>query len=151
MKNKILRLAIGSILIGACVTWGVSQLSCADQFVTDFARRMHDRNVEVTKHDQDILRQVHPFLIRAADDKTISSSFWVMVRQAPVKEIAWAEAVKLIQSGMVISVFQSHSLEVDLTTKDGRRFTTKEPEIDRVYKVCYEVDPKCVFMRYATE
>lgn len=60
-------------------------------------------------------------------------------------QIPWAEAVELIRSCQVTSVVQTHSLEVDIFTQDGRKLHTQEPEIDLVIKEARQASDKCGF------
>jgi len=54
-------------------------------------------------------------------------------------ELSWEEAINTLNSGNVVSVGQSHSLEVAFTLKDGNIVNTIEPTIDAIFD---EVD-KC--------
>lgn len=66
-------------------------------------------------------------------------------------DISWQEATSLIHSCEVDMAFQTHNLKVTLTLKDGTRVTTKEPEIDDVFKVVEEAQPTCGTIPLATE
>lgn len=125
--------------------------SGADRFVSRFAESLRLSKTPVTTQEQDILRKAYPLLLRAADDKVLPVFFWEMVRQAPPETIEWSKAKQLIQSGKVVSVSQTHRLDVALITRDGRNYHTKAPEIDLVNAVLREVDPNGVFMLYETE
>jgi len=66
-------------------------------------------------------------------------------------EVDWDTAVKIIHSGEVASVFQTHSLEITLYLKDGQEIHTVEPAIDAVI---HEVDicgDRCSQIMIATE
>jgi urease gamma subunit len=56
--------------------------------------------------------------------------------------ISWPEAVTLIRSGDLHSGWQNHDRSVGLVMKDGRTFTTVEPELDGVYRILKEIYPK---------
>ena len=60
------------------------------------------------------------------------------------------EAKKLILEGKVTSIFQAHSLEVRLTTEEGE-FSTREPEIDEVWKAWKACGSRCAKIQLATE
>ena len=47
--------------------------------------------------------------------------------------ISWQDALSLLQSGVVDRVSQSHSLQVQLTLKNGNRYDTEEPTIDAIF------------------
>ncbi len=47
--------------------------------------------------------------------------------------IAWDQAVKMIKSGQVRTVIQTHSLYVGLSTTNGVWYHTTEPRIDEVF------------------
>ncbi len=66
------------------------------------------------------------------------------------KSISWDEAVALIRGGSITSVGQTHSLTVGLSG-GGRRYSTREPEIDAVWHVVCEVDPKHEWIQFGTE
>ncbi len=66
------------------------------------------------------------------------------------KEISREEAKNLILEGKVKSLFQAHSLQVQLTTDEGS-FTTQEPVIDEVFKVWKECGEACKGIPLATE
>lgn len=65
--------------------------------------------------------------------------------------ISWEEARELILSGEVEFIFQAHSLEVQINTRDGRRFVTTEPRIDEVFAVVGECGDTCLNIGLATE
>ena len=77
-----------------------------------------------------------------------------MQEQCAIKEfsneISREEAKKLILEGKVTSIFQAHSLEVRLTTEEGE-FSTREPEIDEVWKVWKACGSRCAKIQLATE
>ena len=57
--------------------------------------------------------------------------------------ISWEKAIKMIHSGEIESVSQTHSLAVSLTTKEGVQFKTKEPAIDKVFQEIKECGEPC--------
>lgn len=67
------------------------------------------------------------------------------------KEISREEAKKLILWGKVRQIFQSHALDVKLTTKDGKKFHTKEDRIDDIFKVIDQCGNPCKDIPLATE
>ncbi len=66
-------------------------------------------------------------------------------KQTTKTEITWEEAVELIGSCRVESVFQDHSRNVGLTLKDGTSRSTIEPEIDMVLEEAEIASNKCGF------
>jgi hypothetical protein len=71
--------------------------------------------------------------------------------EATPMTLSWAEAEKMILSGDVQQVAQTHALAVYLTLKDGREFVTKEPSIDEVFRVVERCGEKCAGIALATE
>ena len=65
--------------------------------------------------------------------------------------LSWPEAEKMILSGDVQQVAQTHALVVYLTLKDGREFVTKEPSIDEVFRLVERCGEKCAGIALATE
>jgi hypothetical protein len=53
--------------------------------------------------------------------------------------VPWEEAIKVLQTGQVTRVIQTHQLYVSLWLKNGSVITTKEPNI---YAISYELS-KC--------
>lgn len=66
------------------------------------------------------------------------------------KNISREEAKNLILEGKVKSLFQAHSLQVDLTTDEGS-FTTQEPAIDEVFEIIKKCGEACKDIPLATE
>ncbi|GAA4641635.1 hypothetical protein GCM10023115_01090 [Pontixanthobacter gangjinensis] len=66
-------------------------------------------------------------------------------------EISWTEAVEYINSGGVETAMQTHSLFVYLQMKDGREFTTTEPNIDEVFRVIRNCGEPCADIARITE
>lgn len=48
--------------------------------------------------------------------------------------VSWVEAIRILNSGEVELVSQTHSLEVTLLLEDGRIIQTKEPDIDDIFE-----------------
>ncbi|MTW10041.1 hypothetical protein GM658_05455 [Pseudoduganella eburnea] len=67
------------------------------------------------------------------------------------KKVTWQLAEKLILSGRIRTIVQSHDRSVLLLTSDGQGFIAKEPEIDRAINLSGEVDPCHVFIGVVTE
>jgi hypothetical protein len=65
--------------------------------------------------------------------------------------IDWEAAKQMILGGDVARVIQAHSLEVYLVLKDGREFTTIEPEIDDVFEVVDQCGEVCKGIIQVTE
>ncbi len=66
-------------------------------------------------------------------------------------QISWEEALALLNSGEVTSVFQAHSLSVTLTLKDGRTLHTVEPAIDDIFAAVEACGEPCADIALATE
>ena len=49
-------------------------------------------------------------------------------------EVDWSTAIKILRSGQVSEVIQSHNLEVLMNLDDGNQIKTIEPAIDQVFK-----------------
>jgi hypothetical protein len=56
--------------------------------------------------------------------------------------IDWQEACRKLEKGEVVLAGQSHNLTVKLTDADGRRFMTREPEIDAIIKAIDALPPE---------
>lgn len=65
--------------------------------------------------------------------------------------ISWPQAQEYIKNCQVDMAMQAHSLNVDLTLKDGKRVRTVEPMIDDVFKVVNGATEKCGNIGIATE
>ena len=65
--------------------------------------------------------------------------------------IPWEEALTILNSGEVASVFQTHSLSVTLTLKDGRELRTVEPTIDAIFAAVTACGEPCADITLATE
>jgi hypothetical protein len=65
--------------------------------------------------------------------------------------VSWDEAQALILSGQVQQVVQLHSLEVQLTLKDGRQVTTTEPNLDDVIRLIDQCGDNCRGIAVASE
>lgn len=72
-------------------------------------------------------------------------------RDGASEEVAWSEAVALLEDCRVGMIVQLHSLRVDLTLKDSRKVHTTEPAIDEVFRVYERVQPTCGSIPIATE
>jgi hypothetical protein len=67
------------------------------------------------------------------------------------KKITWQLAEKMILSGRIRTIVQSHDRSVLLLAIDGQGFLSKEPEIDRAIDLSGVVDPCHVFIGVVTE
>jgi hypothetical protein len=67
------------------------------------------------------------------------------------EEIAWSEAVALIEGCEVTMAFQTHALDVYLETKDGRDVHAVEPSIDDIFAVINATRDECGTFPIATE
>ena len=68
-----------------------------------------------------------------------------------VDQISWEEALALLNSGEVTSIFQAHSLSVTLTLKDGRTLHTVEPAIDDIFAAVEACGEPCADIALMTE
>ena len=67
------------------------------------------------------------------------------------EEVAWEEAVMVLNSGEVAEVFQTHALDVELRLKNGRWLHTVEPTIDAIFTAVNECGEPCAEIMMATE
>lgn len=67
------------------------------------------------------------------------------------REIAWEDAVALLQTGEVEQVVQLHNLTVTLYLKDGQKTTTIEPTIDLIFDEIQNCGAPCSDIMLATE
>ncbi len=65
--------------------------------------------------------------------------------------VSWQEAIEILKSGKVDSVFQTHSRVVTLIMKDGSELQTREPSIDLVFDVIDECGAPCADIAKITE
>ncbi len=65
--------------------------------------------------------------------------------------VDWETAVEIVNSGEVEMAFQTHSLDVTLMLKDGRRIETVEPGIDDIMDVIDACGSPCQNIAIATE
>jgi hypothetical protein len=70
---------------------------------------------------------------------------------ATSKQLSWAQARKMVLAGVVNDIHQSHNLRVELVTRSGSIYVTREPKIDAVFEIAHVVDPCHVFIRMITE
>jgi hypothetical protein len=63
----------------------------------------------------------------------------------------WATALTFLNSGQVVQVSQSDSLQVILTLRDGRQLATTEPAIDDVLKAIEQCGDLCNDIVVTTE
>jgi len=68
-----------------------------------------------------------------------------------LKEYSWEDIEKIINSGEVTEVFQSHALDVEINLKDGTKISTKEPKIDAIFGLIDTCGEKCKDIIKATE
>ena len=65
--------------------------------------------------------------------------------------VSWNEAIRILNSGEVEQVLQTHSLEVTLILKDGTRIKTKEPNVDDILDEVEKCGSRCENIFLATE
>lgn len=147
------RLTIASILVVTVAVLACAEGSAdpADRFVATFSGWLVSQKHSVTPEEKDALRKVHRLLVLASRDAIIRRYFWSTVSESETKEIEWSKAKDMILAGQAISVGQTHALHVSITGRDGVEYRTREPKIDEVLRLLEEVDPKRVFISFATE
>lgn len=123
----------------------------SDGLVAHLSQCLARQKQEMTAEQEEALRLVHPLLLIAAKEKYCRKYLWKAVDTSEETEIKWEDAKRMILEGEVVQVFQAHNLDVWLVGADGRRYRSKEPQIDRVWYLTKEVDPKSVFIYCATE
>lgn len=72
-----------------------------------------------------------------------SSETISVVSVSPIIKISWPEAVDLIQSCQIRSVFQKHNKTVTMTDKNNQVFETIEPNIDDIFKQTNRLRSDC--------
>ncbi len=65
--------------------------------------------------------------------------------------VDWETAVSILNSGEVVEIFQTHSLDVTLTLVDGRTVKTVEPAIDDIFTAIEDCGEPCSNILMATE
>lgn len=60
--------------------------------------------------------------------------------------IGWGQAKKLVLIGAVTQLVALHNRVLYLTTRTGRTFRTKQPQIDAIWKLRKLVDPCSVYI-----
>jgi hypothetical protein len=65
--------------------------------------------------------------------------------------VDWETAVSILNSGEVVEIFQTHSLDVTLTLQDGRIIKTVEPAIDDIFTAIQDCGNPCNDLLIATE
>lgn len=72
--------------------------------------------------------------------------------QPPVRsDVPWNEALEILNSGHVVMVAQTHSLDVELSLDDGSTVRTKEPGIDEIFNEVTKCGEQCTGIILATE
>lgn len=67
------------------------------------------------------------------------------------RTVSWNESIEILNNGKVKGVFQSHSLNVILTLKDGTNIITKEPGIDNIFDEVEKCGNPCNMIVLGTE
>lgn len=67
------------------------------------------------------------------------------------EQVDWGTAVEILNSGDVEMAFQTHSLDVTFTMKDGSQIHTMEPEIDAIFAEIEKCGEPCSDIALATE
>lgn len=95
------------------------------------------------------LRHTDNEVIFSKDDKVIFSSKKIKDK-SPTQKLSWEKMITLIQQGDIVSVSQSHTLNVTITHKNGTMYIAQEPEMDAVLTVINQCK-KCAGLHVATE
>jgi len=78
--------------------------------------------------------------------------YWYHCRsRANVTCVSWEVAVRILRSGKVVGVMQSHNLIVSLTLRDGTSIMTVETSIDVIGQEIFLCGDPCKDIRYGTE
>ena len=67
------------------------------------------------------------------------------------EKLSWNEALKILNSGQVTHVDQTHSKVVSLVLKNGTKFITEEPNIDDIVKEVKKCGEPCKNILISTE
>ncbi len=59
--------------------------------------------------------------------------------------------VQAVQNCQVVSIMQTHNLEVTAVLKTGEIIKAIEPEIDDIFEIVKQAENKCGAIRMATE
>ena len=70
---------------------------------------------------------------------------------ADFREVTWDEAIEILNSGHVVQIAQSHSLDVQLALDDGTNIHTTEPGIDDIFDEVTKCGDPCATILLATE
>ena len=65
------------------------------------------------------------------------------ITPVPIIEITWPEAINLIQTCQIKTVFQKRNLEVTLTNKDNNVFKTIEPKFNDIFEETNHLRSDC--------
>lgn len=65
--------------------------------------------------------------------------------------VPWKQVPRILSSGNVSSVMQTHHLDVSLVLRDGSMVITKEPRIDEIGREIAACGSPCNGIIYATE
>jgi hypothetical protein len=63
------------------------------------------------------------------------------------RSLTWAQARTIILLGAARQIIQSHNLTVQLFTRSGKTYKTREPRINEVWKIAAVVDPCGLYIR----
>ena len=70
---------------------------------------------------------------------------------SPKKTYSWADVVSFAKNCEIEFAGKSHSLDVNITLKNGKKFDVKEPSIDSIYALLQENSDTCGQPGFATE
>ena len=125
---------IGSTLM-ACVDDGIGQQEA------DFLAALGQANAYTLEDNQLTLQYEGGILIFEANETV----------KAEEEIVDWETAVSILESGDVVEIFQTHSLDVTLTLVDGRVIKTVEPAIDDIFTAIDDCGEPCEGILMATE
>ena len=96
--------------------------------------------------------QMIPYPYPSVNSESAPGSSAVMYPDAKDgDEIYWGMVMGMIQNGEVAKVVQTHERKLFVTLKDGRSFTSWEPNVDDVLMVIQECGDPCKDIAVATE
>lgn len=67
------------------------------------------------------------------------------------EDVPWDQAIEILDSGKVVSVMQTHSLEVSFALENGCRIQTVEPRIDDILEELRKCGDLCAMIPFGTE
>ena len=124
---------------------GSTLMACADEDISqqeaDFLAALGQANA-YTLEDNQLTLQYEGGILIFETNETV---------EAEEEIVDWETAVSILESGDVVEIFQTHSLDVTLTLVDGRVIKTVEPAIDDIFTAIDDCGEPCEGILMATE